>query len=435
MAITKQNIFFCWSLLQLKINQGLVKSFAIAILSMLLLILVSCEEKEVPVVITSIPDNVSGTSATCGGSVVDEGSGIILERGICWSTDKDPDTDDETICYTPGIGDFIIDLENLNGGTTYYVKAYAINKDGTGYGITRSFTTRGQLPVAVTLLPTSVSTDNAFFNAKVNANYLSTDLFFEYGTTTGLGTSVPYPGNPVTGNSDITISVKVTSMLPATKYYYRIKAVNSLGIKYGDKVSFITKTSDLDGNIYSVIAIGEQYWMGENLKTTKYNDGKPIPLVTDDSKWASLSTAAYCWYNNDIKYKPIYGALYNWYAVKTNNLCPVGWHVPTDEEWTVLTEYLGGKDVAGGKIKEAGTSHWASPNTGASNESGFTAMPAGNRRYDGFFSGATGHATWRTSTEYDVNKVMYRYVFYHSASLYSASTNKNAGYSVRCIKD
>ena len=131
--------------------------------------------------------------------------------------------------------------------------------------------------------------------------------------------------------------------------------------------------TDIDGNVYHTVTIGTQIWMVENLKTTRYNDGSPIPFVTDSSSWSNLTTPGYCWYNNDTTNKNTYGALYNWFAVNTGKLAPTGWHVPTDDEWTTLTTYLGGESIAGGKLKETGTTHWRTPNAGATNEIGFTA--------------------------------------------------------------
>jgi uncharacterized protein (TIGR02145 family) len=145
--------------------------------------------------------------------------------------------------------------------------------------------------------------------------------------------------------------------------------------------------TDVDNNTYKVVKIGTQVWMAENLKTTRYNDGSAIPLVTDNTEWNNLTTPGYSWYNNDsATYAQTYGALYNWYTVETGNLCPTGWHVPSDAEWTTLTDYLGGEAIAGGKLKETGTAHWDSPNTGATDETGFTAFPGGNRTKNGPFS-------------------------------------------------
>jgi uncharacterized protein (TIGR02145 family) len=139
--------------------------------------------------------------------------------------------------------------------------------------------------------------------------------------------------------------------------------------------------ADIEGNIYDVIRIGKQLWMKENLKTTKFNNGIVISNVTDSIAWReSYNTPAFCWYNNDsLGFKNIYGALYNWNSVSTELLCPTGWHMPSDDEWKTLMKFLGGQNIAGGKLKETGTLHWSSPNTGATNESGFTALPGGLR--------------------------------------------------------
>jgi uncharacterized protein (TIGR02145 family) len=134
---------------------------------------------------------------------------------------------------------------------------------------------------------------------------------------------------------------------------------------------------DIDGNIYHTIKIGTQVWLKEDLKTTRYNDGTAIPYVTNDTEWVNLKTGAYRRCNNDDSNKAIYGALYNWYTLDNGKLCPSGWHIPLDNEWEALIDYCGGWEIAGGKLKEAGTQHWDAPNVGATNESGFTALPFG----------------------------------------------------------
>ena len=200
---------------------------------------------------------------------------------------------------------------------------------------------------------------------------------------------------------------------------------------------------DIDGNGYKTVTIGKQVWMAENLKTTKYNDGKTIPLVTDEKSWEVLTTPAYCWYNNDATAnKNKYGALYNWYTVNTKKLCPNGWHVPTDAEWTILTTYLGGESVAGGKLKETGTSHWESPNTGATNKSGFTALPGGFRNHDGTFGDFGSYVLifrsngcWWSSTEQSDFSAYYRRLYNTLISVYRSPSDKHFGYSVRCLKD
>ncbi len=194
---------------------------------------------------------------------------------------------------------------------------------------------------------------------------------------------------------------------------------------------------DADGNIYHTVTIGAQTWMVENLRTTKYNDGTSIPLVTDATEWAGLTTAAYCWYNNyPIINKPTFGALYNWYAVNTGKLAPSGWHVPTFDDWATLTTYLGGDQVAGGKLKETGTSLWANPNIGATNESGFTALPGGNRTYSGLFANVNELGVWWGATELNPLYDAWMLIIYNNYNLVIRDTEfKQNGFSVRCVKD
>jgi len=194
--------------------------------------------------------------------------------------------------------------------------------------------------------------------------------------------------------------------------------------------------TDGDGNVYTSVTIGTQVWLVENLKTTKYNDGTDIPLVTDDVEWVNLNTPGYCWYDNDAAtYKNPYGALYNWYAVNTGKLCPTGWHVPTDAEWTILTTYLGGTSVAGGKLKELGTTHWTTPNTGSTNETGFTALPGGLREVDGLFFYCGNEGFWWNSPEYMVTDALYYTMYFNYNFVYSSNFNKRYGLSVRCLKN
>jgi uncharacterized protein (TIGR02145 family) len=179
--------------------------------------------------------------------------------------------------------------------------------------------------------------------------------------------------------------------------------------------------------------------MVENLKTTRYNDGTAIPLVADTTVWGTyLASPGYCWYNNDpATYKNLYGALYNWYTVNTGKLAPTGWHVPTDSEWTVLYAYLYGKSVAGGYLKESGTVHWASPNTGASNETGFSALPGGFRYGgNGSFYGIDTIGSWWSATSFVANSESWSYYLHYNTEDISRNYEGiGDGYSVRCIKN
>jgi uncharacterized protein (TIGR02145 family) len=198
--------------------------------------------------------------------------------------------------------------------------------------------------------------------------------------------------------------------------------------------------TDIEGNVYHTVVIGTQEWMAENLKTKTYNNGTAIPLVTDFTTWGTLSTPGYCWYSNDsVSNKTTYGALYNWYAVNTGHLAPTGWHVPSDAEWTILANYLG--SGAGGKLKETGTAHWVTPNTGATNVTGFSALPGGSRgSIYGTFNYVGNEGLWWSSTVYDGTSSLFCWIWHDDASLFSSSSTnfgygKAYGMSVRCLRD
>ncbi len=206
--------------------------------------------------------------------------------------------------------------------------------------------------------------------------------------------------------------------------------------------------TDIDGNIYVTTKIGNQWWMAENLKVTHYRNGDAIPNVTDSTQWINLTTGAYCNYNNDINKVATYGRLYNWYAVDTNfNIAPAGWHVPTDEEWKELEMYLGMSQAQanapgyrgideGGKMKETGTVHWNSPNTGANNSSGFTALPGGNRDYyDCSFYSVGRMGSWWSSTNESGSYALCRSLDWSHSQVHRGVYNKHFGFSVRCVRD
>ncbi|OFX32082.1 MAG: hypothetical protein A2X08_17780 [Bacteroidetes bacterium GWA2_32_17] len=198
----------------------------------------------------------------------------------------------------------------------------------------------------------------------------------------------------------------------------------------------VNTVTDIDGNVYNTITIGTQVWMAENLKTTKYRDGTTIPNVTDNTAWSNLTTGAYCDNSNLSSNSDTYGKLYNWYAVAdVHNICPTGWHMPTDAEWSVLTTYLGGESVAGGKLKETGTTHWESPNTGATNETGFTALPGGYRYDNGSFYNVGNYGLWWSSTESNISNAWFRDAYYLYNNVNRLNISKKDGFSVRCVKD
>ena len=241
-------------------------------------------------------------------------------------------------------------------------------------------------------------------------------------------------------------------------YTVSLKVNNSNGSDTETKTNYITVISqfsncgtvtDYDGNIYHTVTINNQCWLKENLEVTHYSDGTEIPLIEDATVWKNLENdnvdKAYCWYDNDINNKEIYGALYTYSAatngdnsgVNVQGACPDGWHLPNENEWVELIDYLGGEDVAGGKMKEIGTVNWGSPNTDANNSSGFSARGGGYRDYygDGHFDSEKFRGYWWTSTETVSSNARFRNIINSYSKVFSVATGKSTGFSVRCVKD
>jgi uncharacterized protein (TIGR02145 family) len=242
----------------------------------------------------------------------------------------------------------------------------------------------------------------------------------------------------------------ITGLTGNTKYYVRAYATNSAGTAYGNELSFTTSQSGgggivtnpgagvtFDGYNYSSIVLGNgQEWMAENLRTTSYANGDPIPNVSDATQWRNLTTGAWAHYDNDNPNESSYGKLYNWYAVSdSRNMCPTGWRVPSDSDWTDLINYLGGAAVAGGKMKSVGSQYWQSPNTSATDESGFSGLPGGYRTDVGDFITIRSNGNWWSSTELHSNYAWY-YLLNSRNGIVSKEYNYyRSGLSVRCIKD
>jgi len=212
-------------------------------------------------------------------------------------------------------------------------------------------------------------------------------------------------------------------------------------------IVFDGTVTDIDGNSYQIVKIGNQRWMAENLKVTHYQNGSAIPHVTDNGIWPNLSSGAYCNYNNDVNNVSTYGRLYNWYAVNdSRNIAPQGWHVPSDDEWKELEMYLGmsqsevdsegwrGTDE-GGKMKEAGTAHWDSPNTCATNSSGFTALPGGHRSGSGNFIYVSSYSYWWSASDRIASFAWCRNLYSHNSQVGRYAIDKHDGFSIRCVRD
>jgi uncharacterized protein (TIGR02145 family) len=211
----------------------------------------------------------------------------------------------------------------------------------------------------------------------------------------------------------------------------KTKAVFNSQVTYGSM-------TDQDGSTYKTVTIGTQTWMAENLRTTKYRNGEAIPEVAEITAWKSSTTGAYCNYNNSINFDTIatFGRLYNGYTVSdSRNIAPKGWHVPSDEEWSILITFLGGDTIAGSMLKEADTTHWKSPNRGTTNQSGFTALPAGYRDIDGVFLSIDFYSEWWSSIEDNSAETKLRSMVYFSNDIGNGYVEKTYGFSVRCLKD
>jgi uncharacterized protein (TIGR02145 family) len=393
-----------------------------------------------PSVSTAPATAITATTATSGGNVISDGGASVTARGICYSNFTNPTISDLMLACGSGTASFTASLTALTANTTYYAKAYAINSIGTAYGNEINFTTLISVPTVITTAASSVSYTTATSGGNIVADGGAIV------TVKGICYSISL--NPTTADSIISsgsgtaaFTSNISGLTAGTTYFVRAFAANSIGTAYGNLINFTTLQYatvfyDIDGNAYDTVHIGTQIWMKQNLKTTKFRNGDAIPNYISNSTYSNLTTAAYSNYNNDTNTASTYGKLYNWYTVADNRgLCPTGWHVPTDSEFSDLTTYLGGSSFAGGKLKEVGLSHWINPNTGADNSSNFTALPGGVRNSTGNYFSLTYYCYLWSATESTPTYAWYYYLSYNDVAFNRAENNKKLGYSVRCIKD
>lgn len=429
------------------------------LLSGLLLILTFSCSKETPIVATTINGNgtrldnnvqstatvivslttkavteKNNTTAIFSGSL--QSTDQTLPRGFCWDKNPSPTITKSKLENGTGSGDFESEITGLEPGTTYYVRAYVtLSKKETVYGNQVSFTKLGAITYEVNA--TKTTKNSAECRGKV-----FDDVAYDI-KERGILCWLPPSGiakaisdnNPVKGE----LAVTINDLAQATTYHFKAYMITK-GQKwfFGPEKAFKTNVVDASDNEYHVVTIGTQFWMLENLRTTKYNDGSLISNPAD-KKWNESTTGAYCYYgkSTNTDFIRTYGALYNSYAVNNSKLCPSGWKVPTKDDWQTLFTYLNldGKDNAGGHMKEKGPAHWYKNSALADNSSGFTALPGGYRDSNGFaFSTAVGY-WWAAKTNTKDNE---QYIFFLNGgvnTIYPGSSKKGdvSGYSVRCL--
>jgi len=407
------------------------------------------EENKVPTLTTTEATAITTTTATSGGNITNDGGAAIAERGICYSNSQNPTTANSKIIETGTTGSFSSNISGLTAGATYYVRAYAVNSVGIAYGNEINFTTTPLfLPTLTTTEVTAITTTTAISGGNITNDGGA--------AITERGICYSNSQNPTTANFKIietgttgSFSSNISGLTTGATYYVRAYAINSVGTAYGNEINFTTfALVDIDNNYYNSIIIGSQTWMKENLKTTKYRDGSTIANITDNTAWSTQTEGAYCWYENNITNKNKYGALYNWYTVTDiRNLCPAGWHIPSDTEWKALEVYLGMSQAQIDDIYWRGTDQgdqmkstngWNNNGNG-NNSSGFTALPSGFRGgniYGPFLDLGNSCAFW-CSTEFDASNSWYRFLHeqYGSGGVYRNYVDKKNGQSVRCLKD
>jgi uncharacterized protein (TIGR02145 family) len=361
----------------------------------------------------------------------------IISRGICWGTSSNPTIAGNTTIEGAGSGSFTSNITGLEPGTKYYARPYASITNDVFYGSDVAFTTK-DFP-AVT---TKEIMNSGTFIITSGGDIVETGggLVSHVGVCWSTNHS-PTISDPKTDDNLIssTFYSNPYGLQPGTTYYIRAYAINIVGAGYGDERTIVMPEAsvyDPDGNPYSSIAIGTQEWTVENLRTTRYANGESIIYISNQTDWYNTTTGAWTYHEFDSQFEIPYGKLYNWVAAAdTRNICPDGWHVPGDDEWNILIEFLGGADVAGGKLKESGIAHWISTNSESTNSSGFTALPAGGTSgiYGSFPVNAVARF-WSSTSSSDEDASCYA-LSDHDFQITQGVFSKIYGFSVRCIKD
>jgi uncharacterized protein (TIGR02145 family) len=384
----------------------------------------------IPTVSTNSITNVTETTATGGGNVTTQGSSSVTARGVCWSTSQNPTTSDSHTTDGSGTGSFTSNITGLTANTPYYVRAYATNSAGTSYGSQVNFTTTGSgtAPTVTTASITNITETTATGGGDVTVEGSSPVTARGVCWSTSSDPAIS-DNHTADGSGTGSFTSNITGLTANTPYFVRAYATNSEGTSYGSQQSFTTTggsagepcpgmptiTDSRDGQVYPTVQIGSQCWLQKNM---------------------NYSTVTSWCYENNSSNCDTYGRLYDWQSAL--GACPSGWHLPSDAELTVLTDFLGGESVAGGKMKETGTTHWFSPNVGATNSSGFTALPGGGWLDNGKFYDLHVGAYFWTSTEdwSGVEAFAFFRTLHNNYELVGRYlTYKTFSYSVRCVKD
>jgi uncharacterized protein (TIGR02145 family) len=393
----------------------------------------SIKTLNIPIITTTKASSITIDGAKSGGSISSDGGAAISSRGIVWSTSPSP-----TIALTTktidgtGTGPFSSNITGLIPNTKYYVKAYATNSVGTSYGAEEEFTTlQISLPTVTTNSVSNIKTSSALCGGNVSFNGNLPIAARGVVWSTSPSPTIALTTKTIDGTVTGTFQSSIKGLTDNTKYYVRAYATNSVGTSYGSEFNFTTRTA---ANLASV-KIGTQIWTTKNLDVSTFRNGDPIPEVKDGTEWA-INYPKWCYFNNDPALGAIYGKLYNWQAVNDpRGLAPEGWHVPTIDEWAILSDYLG--YYSGAKLKEAGILHWASPNLNATNESGFSALGGGCRggSIPSPFALFNTHGLWWTANEEPSYRAQYRSLIFSTSLLHGGAAGWGDGFSVRLIKD
>ena len=368
------------------------------------------------------------------GKITSDGGDPVIAYGFCLSEHANPtvnDTKKEVKGSASGI--FSTTFSNL-GCQTYYVCAYATNLEGTAYGEIIEITTSYKImPKILEIKSDSVDLEEATIFSCVNPQGKKTDVYVSWGSNINNLNQEIHLGT-YQDDQKVDLSYKLTQLKTMTHYYYRFKAVNENGSVSSEVASFETyAVKDGDGNRYRAVRIGSQIWITENLKTTRFLNGDPIPEVKDQDEWNKMKTPARCYYDNDPTNGEIYGSLYNWYVASDPRGLIEGWHVPTDQEIIIMSEHLGGQEVAGGKMKTA-SALWQQPNVGATNESGFSALPGGARNEE--FGNMSLSAVFWNSNPFPVGGVGESFIINNNRSiLFYGGSFMFKGFSLRLIQN